>query len=116
VTSLPPERQTRLAKLLGMLGSAHIGERAAAAAMADQLIREHGLTWSDVLGGSPSERAPETPPNWRTQIAEILSSGRATPWESQFCTRLDREWTGDLTPKQRQVLDKIFNQRVKRAA
>lgn len=39
----------RLAKLLGMLGSEHEGERASAALMADKLVRERGLTWPQVL-------------------------------------------------------------------
>jgi hypothetical protein len=38
-----------LKKLLGMMGSAHEGERANAAALADRMIRENGLTWNDVV-------------------------------------------------------------------
>jgi len=38
----------RLSRILGMLGSAHEGERAAAAVAADRIIREMGTTW-DVL-------------------------------------------------------------------
>ena len=43
----------RLIKLLGLLGSDHNGEIAAAARMADALIRDAGVTWADVI-------APET--------------------------------------------------------
>jgi hypothetical protein len=39
----------RLAKILGMLGSAHDGERASAAAKADQLVRGSGSTWHEVV-------------------------------------------------------------------
>ena len=43
----------RLIKLLGLLGSAHNGEIAAAGRLADALIRDAGITWADVI-------APET--------------------------------------------------------
>ena len=43
----------RLIKLLGLLGSDHNGEIAAAGRMADALIRDAGVTWADVI-------APET--------------------------------------------------------
>jgi hypothetical protein len=36
-------------KLLGMLGSDHAGERAAAGLKADQFIRQLGVTWRDVV-------------------------------------------------------------------
>src|SRR5215831_19632090 len=43
----------RLIKLLGLLGSDHNGEIAAAGRLADALIRDAGVTWADVI-------APET--------------------------------------------------------
>ena len=43
------ELRARLAKILGMLGSAHEGERDNAAVMAAQLQRESGLTWDEML-------------------------------------------------------------------
>jgi hypothetical protein len=43
----------RLIKLLGLLGSDHNGEIAAAGRTADALIRDAGVTWADVI-------APET--------------------------------------------------------
>ena len=39
----------KLVKLLGMLGSAHDGEIAAAGRMAHELIRQAKLTWYDVI-------------------------------------------------------------------
>ena len=39
----------RLRKLCGMFGSAHDGEIANAARMADRMLREAGLGWGDVL-------------------------------------------------------------------
>ena len=43
----------RLVKVLGMLGSDHAGERAAAALQASRILKEAGLTWHDVLGVKP---------------------------------------------------------------
>jgi|GEM_PF-4372410 len=40
---------TRLIRILGMLGSDHDGERAAAAQAADRLVRGSGWSWSDLL-------------------------------------------------------------------
>jgi hypothetical protein len=39
----------RLAKLLGMLGSDHAGERGNAALAIERLRRERGLSWDEVL-------------------------------------------------------------------
>jgi hypothetical protein len=43
--------RAKLTKLLGMLGSAHDGERAAAGKLASDLIRHAGLSWAEVLDG-----------------------------------------------------------------
>jgi hypothetical protein len=40
----------RIARVLGMLGSDHPGERDNAAKLAEQLRRETGLTWRELLG------------------------------------------------------------------
>ena len=65
---LAPDALERLIKLLGMLGSAHDGERAAAGLKAHELIRRHGLCWSDILLAAPP---PTTPPKlgWRDKVA-----------------------------------------------
>lgn len=42
---------TRLRQLLGMMGSEHAGERANAAALAEQERARLGLTWEEILGG-----------------------------------------------------------------
>jgi hypothetical protein len=39
----------RLARIAGMLGSAHDGERAAAAKMASAMLKAMGLTWSEII-------------------------------------------------------------------
>lgn len=50
-----PDTQ-KLAKLLGMLGSAHDGEILAAARKAHQLVNRNGVAWSDVIGAPGPER------------------------------------------------------------
>jgi hypothetical protein len=46
---LAPEAVERLCKLLGMLGSVHDGERAAAGRKAHELVQRHGLQWRDII-------------------------------------------------------------------
>ena len=41
----------RLAAILGMLGSAHPGERAAAALQAEAFRQKHGMTWAELVEG-----------------------------------------------------------------
>lgn len=38
----------RFRKILGLLGSDHVGERASAALLASNFLRERGFTWSSV--------------------------------------------------------------------
>lgn len=57
-------RQTdlvRLARILGMLGSEHPGERASAALAAHRLVASAGCSWWQLL--SPTKIAPP-PPRW----------------------------------------------------
>jgi hypothetical protein len=59
----------RLARIAGMLGSAHEGERATAAQMATAILKTMGLTWAEVisrgLGSTTSRDAHQSqaPPN-----------------------------------------------------
>ena len=99
----------RLAKLLGMLGSDQAGERAAAAAKADQLIRQHGLQWADVV-------APATASTSDTSVESIidfaLAHGRSllTDWEVDFLhgVRSQRKpVTQNQIRKLRQIAEKV---------
>jgi hypothetical protein len=49
VTALSADARAKLAKTMAMLGSAHQGERAAAAEAAHRLVMAAGATWGDVL-------------------------------------------------------------------
>jgi hypothetical protein len=61
--TFPSSAATTLAKLRGMLGSDHAGERAAAALKADQLVCAQGLTWRDIAAApkqsSPAQHKPQ---------------------------------------------------------
>lgn len=64
----------RLERILGMLGSEHAGERAAAGLHAEAFRKKHGLTWAELLNMAPvgpeavweddfeDEPEPEPPP------------------------------------------------------
>ena len=54
VITLPEAKRQLLVKICGMLGSNHDGERAAAGAQADALIRQLNLQWDDVIAPPPS--------------------------------------------------------------
>ena len=77
--ALPPERRVRLTKLLGLLGSDHVGERANAGAMADKLIREAGLTWESLLNGAAERKPPPAYDPWEIVAAtnSVLAEGDA---------------------------------------
>jgi len=64
VRPLPPGVRSRLDKLMLMLGSTHDGERASAAGMITNLLKENGLDWHDVVGsiGQPAGRSYAPPP------------------------------------------------------
>jgi hypothetical protein len=49
------EVRVKIAKILGMLGSAHPGERDAAFLAAERLLKEAGLTWYELLDVSEKE-------------------------------------------------------------
>jgi hypothetical protein len=99
------DEATRLAKLCGMFGSDHDGERAAAAAKADQLVRERGLRWHDVIV-IPSRGGDAT--NWQRMAAfcrEHLPKLNAK--EVEFVrVMLDRH--GEPSEKQAKWLTDIF--------
>jgi hypothetical protein len=91
VPRLSPAFADKLVKVLGMLGSAHDGEVAAAGRTAHSMLKAKGLTWSDVI--VPAVPRPEPPQRrWRRttspsdtaalclQWPEVLSD-----WEVDFC-------------------------------
>jgi hypothetical protein len=95
---LDPNSADRLAKLCGMFGSAHDGERASAAAMADKLVRAQGLTWPQVL--SPrSHNADEL-------VGLCLANLTAlTRWERGFIYSINGR--PNLSEKQLALLERL---------
>jgi hypothetical protein len=61
---LDDDTAAKLAKICGMFGSEHEGERATAAAMADHFVRSRGLTWPQVIGKTPLIVKVPDPPAW----------------------------------------------------
>ena len=51
----------KLNRILGMLGSEHDGERAAAAQAASKFLRDRNLSWWDLIGGDRTERPRRGP-------------------------------------------------------
>ena len=99
---LPPDKRTRLVRLCGMLGSDHVGERAAAGLKANQLVRELGLTWDQVITSGGAESKTE---NKQEQWEKKWSSweNQKKPWGDQtkaghvqmaeFCINSNVFWT-----------------------
>ena len=117
---LDPRVLDRLVKLLGMLGSNHDGERAAAALKANALMREHGLVWSDVIptpipnnhhrtNGAKDLKQDNQKIDWR-EMRDYCArwSGLLRPREQEFIDNIEG-WQGALTPKQRDWLTAIYN-------
>lgn len=113
MSALAPGQADRLAKVLGLLGSDHDGERAAAALMATKIIRAAGLTWPDIVTPRPSAPPPPPPPKtWREPhtpqeaAAECLRwSDVLTDWEKEFCKSVMN--FGKPTNRQITVLAKV---------
>jgi hypothetical protein len=88
MTAVTADLADKLSKVCGMFGSAHDGERATAAALADRLVRDAGLTWPDIIRPAP-------PPRWLDlrdprDIARQCARYPAilTPWECGFLAEI----------------------------
>ena len=77
--------RSMLAKVLGMLGSAHDGEVVNAARKAHQLVQERGATWPAVLG-LDAVPPPPPEPDHIALARELLGRGKGicTDWEMRF--------------------------------
>ena len=75
---LDPDAADKLARICGLFGSDHDGERATAAAMADKLLRQRGLTWRAIIVTTPTTTVED-------MIATALSRhDQLTAWEWGF--------------------------------
>ena len=111
MSALAASDRERLARLLGMLGSDHAGERDNAARAAHRLVQQHGITWYDVVvtHPSPDPGDPGTDlmgADWRRTVAACRRYPHLiNPWEAGFLVGLPR--FPRLSCKQRSALLKI---------
>jgi hypothetical protein len=90
----------RIVKLLGMLGSDHDGERAAAGAAAHRFVRQLGLTWGDIIAAPSPPIAPENGDDWRRLVrARLLRAHLLSNREHEFLKSMLR-WRGEPSEKQ----------------
>jgi hypothetical protein len=113
VNALAPPDLGRLAKICGLFSSDHVGERAAAAARADRIVRDAGLTWSEILkADNPRETASEPPSRRRdnpmspSEILACRNSSRLTDWERRFLSTLAAR-RSRWTDRQYEVFEEI---------
>jgi hypothetical protein len=113
--ALAPQAADKLTKILGLLGSAHSGERASAALKADELVRAAGLTWADVINVPPvAADAPRirawrsTSTDWQ-KMAQFAHERRHRlgRWEHEFIWSM-LNWKGEPSEKQQDTLASIF--------
>ena len=104
----------RLIKLLGLLGSEHAGERAAAAAAAEKLLRQHGLTsreWVDRRQGGGHDRHGQQEHSLKETKETIDFCLAHRPalndWELNFLLDISKKFALGLSPKQRAKVQDI---------
>jgi hypothetical protein len=109
--TLPLDPADRLIKLCSLLGSAHVGERAAAGLKADELVRQLGLTWPDVIVAPPIAPDPprRTEPDWHRLIMFCHARReRLEPRERDFIQSMFGSWRGTPTKKQQDWLMDLY--------
>lgn len=115
---LSPDAKRKLIGCLGMLGSDHDGERAAAGLLATKIIKDAGMTWEQLLNEpapkpkpdpnpEPKEASKRWPREYWFDIATQCSTMRVylNSWE---CSFLDNILTfKTLSEKQMDSLSRI---------
>ena len=97
----------RLAKLLGMLGSAHAGERATAGLKADQLVRSLNLTWQEIILAKSIAKPTAKIADTESKLGTVLACTEPlTDWERRFVRSINGQRS--LSLKQRDTLDRLF--------
>ena len=108
---LPPAAAAKFAKVCGLLGSDHDGERSTAAYQATKILRANGMTWADIVAparpAAPPPRSPNYgPPHAAAATAALRCADRLTPWELRFLQDILRRHR--LTAKQAAALGEII--------
>jgi hypothetical protein len=114
---LDPKAANKLAKICGLLGSDHAGERAAAAALADRMVRELGLRWADVISVPlvPADPISTDSVAWQDALDTCLEHIEELDARSRTFLRSLSKWRGPPSPKQLDWLFDIYA-RVRRGA
>jgi hypothetical protein len=114
-TPLAKVDRKKLAKLLGMLGSDHAGERDAAGLAAARLVQQHGITWQAVIEPPAIEKSLPELGTWRQTVAQCLERpGSLRAWEAGFLRDLPA--FRRLSTKQRYCLKEIADRVLQREA
>jgi hypothetical protein len=103
VTALSAPERRRLARLLGLLGSDHAGERDSAACKAQQLVTARGTTWQAVLSVTEPAAVPGYAEGYATGYAAAVAA-LVPPWRVQRDLALGLP---DLSAKERAFLEDI---------
>jgi len=100
----------RLAKVCCLFASNHVGERAAAAHKADEIVRAAGLTWPDILNTEPAgaSKFQSPPPRNALTPGGILArhGNKLSAWEKGFLVSLVRR-PCRMSPRQAEILEEI---------
>jgi hypothetical protein len=101
-----PLDRDRLARVLGMLGSSHAGEVAAAGRHAERMRREAGMTWPEIA--TSTQLAPARRPRSIAEAIDLCIDHRdlLSDWERGFVASISRRRFG-LSEKQLDVLDRL---------
>ena len=115
MSALAASDRERLARLLGMLGSDHAGERDNAARAAHRLVQQHGITWFDVIIAPVNLRLSTDDPLARfTTCAEACTFALAPPmltqWEFDFLRNVAS--FSKLSPKQLDTLRRLVTRAI----
>lgn len=106
---MTPGERDKLVRVLGMLGSTHDGERAAAGRLATKLLKTAGRTWDEVVidNSRPAATAAGSEITRRTSAMAVCAGHQSalTEWEARFLASIRRRRT--LTERQMATLLKI---------
>lgn len=116
MTALAAPTREKLIKVMSLLGSDQLGERAAAALAADRLIRSAGIGWSDLIAPPPARR--EAPGHGHQDhdddagedaLRFLAGIVLVAPWPARFLAdiRLLRRSGRGLSVRQREKLIEI---------
>jgi hypothetical protein len=112
VTWAPVLDRDRLGKLLGMLGSDHDGEVTAAARKANEMVRNAGMTWTEILAPSPALPSPK----YDVADGDIVGACRFCLRWPEAITDWEEGFLSSLLVRRRPLSEKQWKERVEKFA